>query len=136
MVTIRDAGFPWLHAILGSQRLPLQLVFRIRTLTFILAFKRFETRRFLFSPWIILQNEQEKSYLILQIHIFPCRMMLEKNTPSLKPSTYTKYAVNRLQSDFNHERKTYEEVTPPRDNMRDLFFTVVGRSIILPQNRL
>ena len=61
---------------------------------------------------------------------------VEQNIPNLIPSTCTKYAVNRLQSDSNHERKTHEEVTPPHDNMRVCVFTIAGRAINLPQNRL
>ena len=61
---------------------------------------------------------------------------VEQKIPDLVPSTCMKYAVNRLQSDSNQQRKTCDEVTPPRDNMRVRFFSVVGRLIKLPQNRV
>ena len=61
---------------------------------------------------------------------------MQQKIPQLVPSDCTKYAVERLQSISNYEKKVYDDVAPPRQNMRERYFYVAGRSIVLPINRI
>ena len=61
---------------------------------------------------------------------------MQQKIPQLVASDCTKYAVERLQSISNYEKKVHNDVTPPRQNMRLRYFYVAGRSIVLPHNKI